>query len=68
MTERKVLPEKCRLACNLKEGMEVIDYRDDKWYAITDILRIYSPINVVSVSFADGSTANYSARDQVMSR
>ena len=68
MTERKLLPEKYRLAQNLKEGMEVPDNRDGKWYGITNVLRIYSPINCVCVTFDDGGDATYHPKDQVMSR
>ena len=68
MSDRKVLPETYRRASNLKEGMEVFDNRDGKWYVITTLLRIFSPINVVSVDFSDGGKANYKPKDQVMSR
>ena len=67
MTERKVLEEKYRLAQNLKEGMEVRD-RDGEWAAITSILRIYKPLNIVRVSYDDGLMNAFAPKDQVMSR
>lgn len=67
MTERKVLPEKYRLAQNLKEGMEVRD-AEGVWWEITSILRIYSPLNIVDCTFSDGMHAPYNPKDQVMSR
>jgi len=67
MTERKVLPEKYRLAQNLKEGMEVRD-RYGEWAAITSILRIYKPLNIVRVSYDDGLMNVFQPKDEVMSR
>lgn len=67
MTERKVLPEKYRLAQNLKEGMEVRD-ADGEWAAITSILRIYKPLNIVRVSYEDGLMNAFAPKDEVMSR
>lgn len=67
MTERKALPEKYRLAQNLKEGMEVRD-TEGIWWEITSILRIYSPLNIVRVEYSDGMHTPYDPKDQVMSR
>jgi hypothetical protein len=66
MTERKVLREKYRQASNLKEGMEV--GHQGEWYQIASLLRIYSPVNMVWVTFSDGVEANYKPKEQVMSR
>lgn len=67
MTERKVLPEKYRLAQNLKEGMEVRDAHGE-WAAITSVLRIYKPLNIVRVSYEDGLMNAFAPKDEVMSR
>lgn len=67
MSERKVLPETYRRASNLKEGMEVRD-TEGVWWEITSVLRIYSPLNIVRVEYADGMHTPYGPQDQVMSR
>jgi len=67
MTERKVLQEKYRLASNLKKGMEV-QTKDGDWVRISMLLRIYSPMNFVTVDFESGGEANFAPKDRVMSR
>lgn len=67
MAERKVLPEKYRQAANLKEGMEVRDM-DGNWSAITGILRVYKPLNIVRITYEDGLMNAFAPKDGVMSR
>jgi len=68
MSDRKPLPEKRRDASRLKEGMEVRDLDDGQWYPITNILRMYKPMNIVRLSFADGTHSVHAPKDRVMSR
>lgn len=62
------MPEKYRLARNIREGMEIRDVDTGEWLRVTSALHITAPLQVSSFKLADGSETSAHPRQKVMSR
>lgn len=64
----KTLPEKTRLARNVREGDEIQDVNTGMWWRVVGKLHVTSPAQFVSFTFEDGSRSTVHPATLVLSR